>query len=115
MTWDMAIILVMVLVLVALFAVQTMRKNKYNASLNELRKDLKAGDKVMTDAGLVGVVVDMFEEEEYRYVVLESGRGEHLGYFTVPANAIYYVYGKDTTKTTTKISTTDKKDKKQDK
>ena len=95
MKWDLVLMIVLMLALVALFAIQYVRKNKYNAGLNELRKDLKAGDKVMTDSGLVGTIVDFYDEENYKYVVLESGKGEHIGYFTVPANAIYYVYGKD--------------------
>lgn len=95
MKWDLVMLIVLMVALVALFAVQYIRKNKYNAGLNELRKDLKSGDKVMTDSGLVGTIVDSYEEEGYRYIVLKSGKDEHFGYFTVPANAIYYVYGKD--------------------
>lgn len=99
MKWEFVTMIIIMVVLVALFAIQYVRRNKYNAGLNELRKDLKTGDKVMTDSGLVGTIVDFYEEENYRYVVLKSGKGENIGYFTVPANAIYYVYGKDFDKT----------------
>ena len=60
-----------------------------------MREELKAGDKVMTDTGVVGEVVDSYVEDEYKYFVLKSGKGDKVGYFTVHANAIYYVYGKE--------------------
>ena len=43
--------------------------------------------------------VDSYTEEEYKYFVLKSGKGDKVGYFSVHANAIYYVYGKDEPKT----------------
>ena len=95
MKWDIVLMVVLMAALVLLFAIQYVRRNKYNAGLSELRKDLKSGDKVMTDSGLVGTIVDFYEEEGYRYVVLKSGKDDFVGYFTVPASAIYYVYGKD--------------------
>ena len=49
----------------------------------------------MTDSGIVGEVVDSYVEEEYKYIVLKSGKDDKVGYYTVHANAIYYVFGKD--------------------
>ncbi len=89
------LLIVLIVLVVALFVISTMKKKKYNAELNQMRDDLKVGDKVMTDTGVVGEVVESFVEEEYKYFVLKTGRGNNVGYFTVHANAIYYVFGKE--------------------
>ena len=91
------IILVVVLIglLVALFVISSMKKKKFNAEMGQMREELKPGDKVMTDSGIVGEVVNSYVEEEYKYFVLKSGKDSNVGYFTVHANAIYYVFGKE--------------------
>lgn len=109
--FELFLVLFLLVVLVALFVISYMRRKKYNTNLNQLREELKKGDKVMTDSGVVGEVVDMYTEEEYKYVVLKSGKGNNTGYFTVHANAIYYVYEKETnnnieTKATTNVDNT---------
>lgn len=92
---DLIITVVLILLVVALFAISYMKKKKYNTNLNQLREELKPGDKVMTDSGIVGEVVDSYVEEDYKYFVLKSGKGDNVGYYTVHGNAIYYVFGKD--------------------
>lgn len=109
MTLEIILILVLIVILVALFALSSVKKKKFNAEMQSMRSELKNGDKVMTDSGIVGVVVDSFEEEEYKYFVLRSGRGENSGFFTVHANAIYYVFGKTPNKTEKKVVVTAKK------
>lgn len=89
------LVVVLIVLLVALFVISTMKKKKFNAELGQMRDDLKPGDKVMTDSGIVGEVVSSYMEEEYKYFVLKSGKDENTGYFTVHANAIYYVFGKE--------------------
>ena len=89
------LVVVLIVLLVALFVISGMKKKKFNAELGQMREELKVGDKVMTDSGVVGEVVDSYTEEEYKYFVLKSGKGDHTGYFTVHANAIYYVFGKE--------------------
>lgn len=92
---EIILIIVLIVLVVALFVVSYMKKKKYNTELGQMRNELKTGDKVMTDTGVVGEVVDSFMEDEYKYFVLKTGRGNNVGYFTVHANAIYYVYGKE--------------------
>ena len=92
---EIILLVVLVVLLVGMFVVSYMRKKKYNQGLSSMRDELKKGDKVMTDSGIVGEVVDSYTEEEYKYFVLKSGRGNNVVYYTVHANAIYYVYGKD--------------------
>ena len=79
----------------ALLVMSAMKKKKAVAQTQEMRNELKKGDKVMTDSGIVGEIVDSYEEEGYKYFVLKSGRGEKTSFFSVHANAIYYVFGKD--------------------
>ena len=92
---EIIIIGILLILLVALFAMSFLKKKKINAEMGVMREELKPGDKVMTDSGIVGEVVESFVEEEYKYFVLKSGKGENTGYFTVHGNAIYYVFGKE--------------------
>lgn len=92
MGMEIALLIILVVLVVVLFAFSYMKKKKYNNELNQMRTDLKVGDKVMTDTGVVGVVVDSYMEDEYKYFVLKSGKDNNVGYFTVHANAIYYVF-----------------------
>ncbi len=92
---EIILVVVLIVLLVALFVISSMKKKKFNAEMGQMREELKKGDKVMTDSGVVGEVVDSYVEEEYKYFILKSGKGENTGYFTVHANAIYYVFGKE--------------------
>ncbi|MFQ6752010.1 MAG: preprotein translocase subunit YajC [Clostridia bacterium] len=92
---EMILMIVLLVLVVALFVISYLKKKKFNTNLNQLREELKNGDKVMTDSGIVGEVVDSYEEEGYKYFVLKSGKGDNVGYYSVHANAIYYVFGKD--------------------
>ena len=98
---EIILVVVLIVLLVALFVISGMKKKKFNAEMGQMREELKKGDKVMTDSGIVGEVVDSYVEEEYKYFVLKSGKGENTGFFTVHANAIYYVYGKEQKQETT--------------
>lgn len=92
---EIILLIVLSVLLVAMFVLSYARKKKYNQGLSSMREELKNGDKVMTDAGIVGEVVDSYTEEGYKYFVLKSGKGNNIGYFSVHANAIYYVFGKE--------------------
>ena len=99
---EIVLLLVLLVLVVALFVLSYFKKKKFNTELGSMREELKPGDKVMTDTGVVGEVVESFQEDEYKYFVLKTGRGEHTGYFTVHANAIYYVFGKEDQQNQTK-------------
>lgn len=100
---EIILLIILIVLVVALFVVSYMKKKKYNAELSQMRSELKVGDKVMTDTGVVGEVVDSYIEDDYKYFVLKSGKGVNVGYFTVHANAIYYVFGKEENQSTQKI------------
>ena len=99
---EIILLVVLLVLVVALFVLSYFKKKKFNTKLGSMREELKPGDKVMTDTGVVGEVVESFQEDEYKYFVLKTGRGEHTGYFTVHANAIYYVFGKEDQQNQTK-------------
>lgn len=92
------LVVILIVLLVALFVISSMKKKKFNAEIGQMREELKPGDRVMTDSGVVGEVVESYTEDEYKYFVLKSGRGDNTGFFTVHANAIYYVFGKEMAK-----------------
>lgn len=100
---EIVLCVILIVLLVALFVISSMKKKKFNAEMGQMREELKVGDKVMTDSGVVGEVVDSYVEEDYKYFVLKSGKGENSGYFTVHANSIYYVYGKEKAETEKKV------------
>lgn len=95
MNLEIVLVVILIVLLVALFAMSALKKKNFNTKLNTLRDELKVGDKVMTDSGIVGEVVDSYTEDEYKYFVLKSGKDKNTGFFTVHANAIYYCFNKD--------------------
>ena len=61
---EIILIAVLVVLLVALYVISFMKKKKFNTEMNTLREELKVGDKVMTDSGVVGEVVDSILEKD---------------------------------------------------
>ena len=104
MNLEIILVVVLTILLVALFAMSYFKRRKFNTEMSQMREDIKVGDKVMTDSGVVGEVVETYSEEEYKYFVLKSGKGDNTGYFTVHANAVYYVFGKEDTRTDKKTT-----------
>lgn len=73
-----------------------MRKSKYTQSAMEMKNNLKIGDKVKTYAGMYGEIVAIKEAVDgSKYVVLKSGEGEYISYFSIDIEAIYGVDYKD--------------------
>jgi preprotein translocase YajC subunit len=97
------LVVILIVLLVALFVISFLKKKKFNTELMTMRDELKVGDKVMTDSGVVGEVVEKFEEDEYKYLVLKTGKGEHTGFLTVHANAVYYAFDKEEKKNDKKV------------
>lgn len=106
---EIILLIVLCVLLIAMFAMSYAKRKKYNESLSSMREELKNGDKVMTDSGIVGEVVDSYSEEEYKYFVIKSGRGNNISYFSVHANAIYYVFGKEDKTESNKTAKTEAK------
>lgn len=83
------------LFLVVLMVLGYLKRRKFGTQLNELRENIKVGDKVMTDTGVVGEIVDITTEGEHKYFVIKSGSDDKFGYVKVHANAVYYVFNND--------------------
>lgn len=101
---EIILLVILIVLVVALFLLSYFKKKKFNQELGQMRDELKVGDKVMTDTGVVGEVVDSYVEDEYKYFVLKTGKDKNIGYFTVHANAIYYVFGKEDATTQEKVA-----------
>ena len=83
------------LFLVVLMVLGYMKRRKFNTQLQNLRDGIKKGDKVMTDTGVVGEIVEISTEGEHKYFVIKSGTDKKFGYVKVHANAVYYVFDKE--------------------
>ena len=81
--------------LVVLMVLGYMKRRKFNTQVQELRDNVKVGDKVMTDTGVVGEIVDVSTEGEHKYFTIKSGTAKNFGYIKVHANAVYYVFDKN--------------------
>lgn len=92
---EIAICVILIVLVVALFLISYLKRRNFNQNLTTMRNDLKVGDKVMTDSGIVGELASSYEEDGFKYLVLKTGNNDKTGYVTVHINSVYYVYGKD--------------------
>lgn len=92
------LMLAILLFLVVLMILGYMKRRKFTTQLQDLRDNVKVGDKVMTDTGVVGEIVDVSTEGEHKYFTIKSGTDKKFGYVKVHANAVYYVFDKDNLK-----------------
>lgn len=89
------IMLVVLLFLVVLMVMGYLRRKKYNNQLMQMRSDLKVGDKIMTDTGVMGEVVSKRTEGEFNFVTIKTGSDDHVGYMEIHENAVYYTFNKE--------------------
>jgi len=91
-----SIVMIAILVFLAvLMVLGYMKRRKFNTQLQDVRDNIKVGDKVMTDTGVVGEIVDVATEGEHKYFTIKSGTETQFGFIKVHANAVYYVFDKD--------------------
>ncbi len=95
---DVVFLGVMVLALGALMVFTSIRRRKYGAQLQELRSNIKKGDKVMSETGIVGEVVDIEVDGEVKYFTIKTGSDKNFGFIKLHSNAIYYVFDKNAPK-----------------
>lgn len=86
------LMLAILLFLVVLMVLGYMKRRKFNTQLQDLRDNIKVGDKVMTDTGVVGEIVEVTTEGDHKYFVIKSGTEANFGFVKVHANAVYYVF-----------------------
>jgi len=81
-------ILLVLLVISAVMAF--MRRSKYTQSTMEMKNNLKVGDKVKTYAGTYGEIVEIKDAKDgSKYLILKSGEGEYVSYFSIDIEAVY--------------------------
>ena len=101
---EIVLVIVLAALLGALFVISFLKRKKFNAEMSQMRQDVKVGDKVMTDSGIIGEMVESFVEEEYTYFVLKTGKGENTGFVTVHSNSVCYAFGKEDARTEKKTT-----------
>lgn len=89
------IMLVVLVFLVGLMVLGYFRRKKFNDQLMQMRSELKVGDKVMTDTGVVGEVISKRVDGEFNFVTIKTGTDDHVGYMEIHENAVYYTFNKD--------------------
>ena len=82
--------------LVVLMVLGYAKRRKFNTQLQDLRDNVKVGSKVMTDTGVVGEIAAITTEGEHKYFTIKTGTKDMVGYIKVHANAVYYVFDKET-------------------
>ena len=107
MNVESLLMLGILLFLVVLMVLGYLKRRKFNTQLQELRDNIKVGDKVMTDTGVMGEVIEASTEGEHKYFVIKSGTETNFGYIKVHANAVYYIFDSETPKYATTESQED--------
>lgn len=87
------ILLGLILVLIILYPVFTVFKNKKEKEkFDGLASSLKVSDKVMTSSGVYGEIVAITEQAQGKLITLKTGDEAHVGYVGVDIYAIYTVF-----------------------
>lgn len=90
---DYVIVIVLLVVLVLLLVLSYFRKKKYNQEVEKMQNEVKKNDKIMTYSGILGTVVDIFEEEGVKQLVIKTGHKNNFGYIQIDIKAVYGVVG----------------------
>ncbi len=86
------VLIVFIVALIIIYPIMIVSRNKKeNARMQEQTNSLKRGDKVLLTSGVYGEVVDMHEENGKTIITLETGKGNHKGYLSVDAYAVYTI------------------------
>lgn len=78
--------------LVVLMVFGYLKRRKFGTQLQSMRDNIKKGDRVMTDTGVVGEILDITVEGEHKYFTIKTGSGKNVGYMQIHSNAVYYVF-----------------------
>lgn len=90
---DYVIVIVLLAVLVLLLVLSYFRKKKYNEEVEKMQNEVKKNDKIMTYSGIIGTVVDIFEEDGVKQLVIKTGHKTNVGFIQVDIKAVYGVVG----------------------
>lgn len=78
--------------LIICYPIIMLRKNKRdNQKFTEMQNSLKRGDKILTNAGVYGKIIDLKQDGEAKKVIIETGEGKNVSYLTIDAYAIYTI------------------------
>ena len=86
------VLIVFIVALIIIYPIMIVSRNKKeNARMQEQTNSLKRGDKVLLTSGVYGEVIDMHEENGKTIITIETGKGNHKGYLSVDAYAVYTI------------------------
>ncbi len=87
------VLLALIVVLIVLYPVFTIYRNKKEREkFDQLAKDLKVGDKILTSSGTYGEIVSIDEREHGKVLTLKTGTDKHTGYLAVDILTVYSVF-----------------------
>lgn len=78
--------------LIICYPILMLRRNKKESQkFNEMQNSLKRGDKILTNAGVYGKIIDLKQDGDAKKVIIETGDGKNVSYLTIDAYAIYTI------------------------
>lgn len=87
------VLLGLILVLIILYPVFTIYKNKKEKEkFDNLAKDLKIGDKILTSSGTYGEIVEINERQYGKVLTIKTGDEKNFGYMAVDILTVYSVF-----------------------
>ena len=81
-------IILLGVLLVAMIAFQFISRKKYSKKESEMREQLKVGDKIVTNAGVYGQIVEFSETNFGRVALIKTGEGDKVSYLSINASVI---------------------------
>lgn len=87
------VLLALIVALIILYPILTMFRNKKEREkFDQLAKDLKIGDKILTSSGTYGEIIAMKQREQSTVLTLKTGDSKHVGYLSVDVLTVYSVF-----------------------
>jgi preprotein translocase YajC subunit len=88
--WVLLALIVGLIILYPIFTVY--RNKKEREKFDQLARDLKVGDKILTSSGTYGEIVAIDERETGKVLTLKTGNDAHVGYLSVDILTVYTVF-----------------------
>jgi len=81
-------IILLVVLLIALFGFNMFSKKKYKKQEDQMRSELKVGDKIVTNAGMYGEIISLTETNFGKVALIKTGEGDKVSYMSLNASVI---------------------------
>lgn len=81
-------IILLGVLLVAMIIFQFVSRKKYSKQESQMREQLKVGDKIVTNAGVYGEIVEFSETNFGKVALIKTGEGDKVSYVSINASVI---------------------------